>query len=253
MTQRLLIVIGLFVSIGLSIVALRWHLRAATLSPEFLAFERSKRQAQLYVPSPLESYALDRVPDLWPGIFSKDTPPRAEEMPLFYTRLARDAAFSALSSGQIEQARQWSMTASAQHLESLGDLLLANPQDQKPSNFQQALALFHPTRDDQCGLAAQERAFRLGQAFPRWRGDARAHFARCAPTALQALWWDLEAALVTRDQEPLRKAAEAFQIQMKESEGDYARWFALEAYQLGHVVAVQGEAAKSTSEEASSN
>lgn len=244
MTQRSLILLGLFAALTASFAALRWHLAAATLSEERLNFERSRLSAQLYVPSPIEAYALDRVPALWPEHFSRERPPRAEEMPAFYSKLAGDSAFTGLSNGDIERARQWSTTASALHLESLGDLLLANPQDKKPGNFRDALSLAFPKRGDQCGLGAQERAYRLGQAFAHWRPQARAHLASCSPTSLQVLWWDLEAALVAEDETAIRAAASAFQVQMKESQGDYARWFALEAYQLGHVVAVQPQGAK---------
>ncbi len=239
MTQRPLVLLGLFVSLLASFFALHWHLAAATLNDERREFERSKLQAQLYVPSPLEAYAFDRVPALWPEMFSRERPPRAEEMPAFYTQLAQDPSFTGLTNGDIEHARQWSTTASALHLESLGDLLLANPQDKKPETFKAALALAFATPSEQCGLAAQERSYRLGQAFPKWRKDARAHLAACAPVSLQVLWWDLEAALLSKDEAAIRQAATAFQVQMKESKGDYARWFALEAYQLGHVVAVQ--------------
>jgi hypothetical protein len=81
--------------------------------------------------------------------------------------------------------------------------------------------------------------YRISQIWPQHLKDVQGYFGRCAPQGVHLLWWELQAALQKKDPEALRAIGQKFQAQMNAFPGQWSRWFALEAFQIAHVMAAR--------------
>ena len=205
---------------------LRSRLSWFALNTENLSFWKSDEKAGLFVPSPLEAYLLDSREEIWPDTFNPRRPLKVGEIPVFYTQVSSQNRWDILSPIEFEEARQWSVLANSEHIEELRALL------KKPD----PAAI---RAEKECSPLMQETLYRISQAWPENLKEVQAYFARCAPKGVHLLWWDLQAALKSEDPQALKAIGQKFQEGMNTFPGQWSRWFALEAYQIAHVMAAR--------------
>ncbi len=221
--------IGFVLVLGtLGVLLLVSRLAWFELTPESRSFWQGSSRAGLFVPSPLEAYFLDTREELWPDRFNPKDPLRATEIPAFYTHFIRQNRWDVISPFELEGARQWSILANSQHLNELKALL------KQPSSLS-------IRSEKECSPLMQETLYRISQVWPEYLKDIRVYFAGCAPRGIHLLWWEFQAALEKEDPESLRAIGLKFQAGMNDYPGQWSRWFALEAYQIAHVMAARFE------------
>lgn len=215
----------------LGVIILRSRLSWFDLSSDYLAFERSKESPELNIASPLEAAFLDQHEALWPETFHPNNPFKAARIPSFYTSLKKldllgnSNSFN-LSLREIEKARVWSVLMAAGQIEELKNLL------SKPTNVQ-------ISEDKDCSLIKREQWFRSVQLWSDLESAFNQYLALCAPHSVHGLWFEFNKVLLSGDVEKLKESGLQFQLNMNDYPGKWSRWFALEAYQLSHVLAVR--------------
>jgi IS5 family transposase len=212
----------------LSVILLKSRLSWYELSPDYLSYLRSQERALLFAPSPLEVFLLDSRPELWPDVFHPNNPVRAQRIPRLYTVANNTEKWQSFSRIELEEARQMSILVAGAHWQDLRERLKKpRPQDIRA--------------EKECSPLMQETLYRISQAWEELLPDVKIYMQRCHPKSIHLLWWDLQAALLAKNTVELRRIGEQFQLQMNDFEGEWSRWFALEAYQLAHIMAVRFE------------
>ncbi len=162
----------------------------------------------IYIPSPVERAALNRINALWPETFSAQHPLIASKLPQFYRALfeTKDRETLQLGAAQMAVVRSWSMDANTASLESLKSSLLI-PLDQifgdpaerqsqltesDPKSLAEILKRSSTADESECSLFQQERLFRIAQAWPQFQKDASSRYRTCVgPEDLISVWFDL--------------------------------------------------------------
>jgi hypothetical protein len=212
---------------ALGVIILRLHLGWNQLSAEYLSFERSKEVPELYVASPLEAYLLDTYEEMWPETFHPSNPLKSVRLPELYTRFRNLGRWELFSPQELDSARQLSILLASGHHDELKRRLI----QPKSASL---------VRDEkECSVLMQDTLFRVTQVWPQYEADFRSYMERCAPHQIHALWFELQNALEKQNAEALNLVALKFQQGMNEYPGKWSRHFALEAYQLAHMMAVR--------------
>jgi len=167
----------------------------------------------VFVPSPVERSALNRIPELWPQSYDMQNPLMASALPTFYKILYSSRGKDVLGLGAIDMAlvRKWSIDANAANIESLRRALLLKPTQILNEDFSQK-EIDKLVKEKQsfewlmsrasefgkgCSLINLERAFRLTQAWPLdFDKNAASYFKKCAgENDLMTLWVQIRAQL----------------------------------------------------------
>lgn len=214
----------------LGVIILKMHLSWYELTRDFLAFARSKETPELYVASPLEASFLDTYEELWPDTFNPSNPLRAARLPSFYSKVREMNRWELLSSREFDEVRQWAILMASGQIDQLKKRL------KKPASGQDL-------RDVQeCSVMMQETLFRVTQVWTEFEPDFKLYMDRCGPFQAHSLWFEFQRVLASGDLEALKAVSLKFQENMNSYPGKWTRWFALEAYQLAHImVARQSE------------
>jgi hypothetical protein len=167
----------------------------------------------IYVPSPVERVALNRIALLWPQKFSVQNPLVASKLPHFYRTLFESSERDTLQLGaaQMAMVRSWSMDANTASIDSLKRSLItpidqifgeysdrADPLEKiELKSLAQILKQSSGVEvESECSLLRQERLFRIAQAWPEFQADAAARYQNCVGAEdLISVWFDLNAML----------------------------------------------------------
>lgn len=210
--------------------SLSWY----DLTPELRGYlrhggMRSYSGTQLFLPSPFEMYLLDTREELWPDHFNDQYPLSPDKLPELYSKTKRVGRIDRLSSPDFEMARQRSVLQYSNHIESLKSTM--KMVDAKTVE-----------NEEECSPMMQDTLFRVSRAWPELKAPFHSYIEKCQPESLHVKWDKLLVAISKQDSENLRIIAKEFQASVAVQKGEFSRWFAMEAFQWGHVMAAKIEA-----------
>ncbi len=233
--ESILLISMIALCIVLGFISLRLNLKS--FEPEHEHFyepQPTRERERFFQFSPTEEYVLDTKKDLWPAEFNAKNPPAPTSIPFLYNRLLKSTRGPELTTFEIMELRQWSVLANADHQSALEKILLEGVENEK--SFQKVLN-FGSTRAEACSLRNQDRAFRLLQ-IGRFVAEARNFLENCNPQSPSVRMFAIREALSVGAEKPLKELAIELQNLMSSltDPDSFSRWYALELFQLVHIL-----------------
>jgi len=220
----LLIVVFVSLSTFLLVKRLSWY----ELTPDLRSFLRhggsgTFASAQIFLPSPVERYFLDQKEELWPDAFNSGNTLSPDQLPKLYT-LAAKLRWDSMSPAEIEMARQRSVLYHTNHLDQFRETLVRADESTIRN-------------EKECSPLMKDTMFRMADAWPELGNAVQDYFLKCDPQSLEVKWATLLKFARNGDADKVNEMAMELQQGVQTEQGEFSRWFLLEAYQWAHIVA----------------